>query len=82
MNDQYIVRGVIVGQTGIVAVERAAQVKITSGWIQGVEDNGHVGTADGNVDNRIVAEHLNIYYGDFLAVRDVNMVIEFMKTLK
>jgi phosphate transport system ATP-binding protein len=32
-----------------------------------------------NVDdlaNRIVVEHLNIYYGDFLAVEDVNMVIE------
>jgi len=28
------------------------------------------------VDNRIVAEDLNIYYGDFLAVQDVNMVIE------
>ncbi len=28
------------------------------------------------VDNRIVAENLNIYYGDFLAVQDVNMVIE------
>ena len=28
------------------------------------------------VDNRIVAENLNIYYGDFLAVKDVNMVIE------
>jgi phosphate transport system ATP-binding protein len=27
-------------------------------------------------DNRIVVEDLNIYYGDFLAVRDVNMVIE------
>ena len=28
------------------------------------------------VANRIVVEHLNIYYGDFLAVEDVNMVIE------
>ena len=27
-------------------------------------------------DNRIVVENLNIYYRDFLAVRDVNMVIE------
>ena len=27
-------------------------------------------------DNRIVVEHLNIYYSDFLAVKDVNMVIE------
>ena len=27
-------------------------------------------------DNRIVAENLNIYYGSFLAVEDVNMVIE------
>ena len=27
-------------------------------------------------DNRIVVEDLNIYYGDFLAVRDVDMVIE------
>jgi phosphate transport system ATP-binding protein len=27
-------------------------------------------------DNRIVVEHLNIYYGAFLAVKDVNMVIE------
>jgi phosphate transport system ATP-binding protein len=27
-------------------------------------------------DNRIVVEHLNIYYGSFLAVKDVNMVIE------
>ena len=27
-------------------------------------------------DNRIVVEDLNIYYGDFRAVRDVNMVIE------
>ena len=27
-------------------------------------------------DNRIVVEDLNIYYSDFLAVRDVNMVIE------
>jgi phosphate transport system ATP-binding protein len=27
-------------------------------------------------DNRIVVEDLNIYYGDFLAVKDVNMVIE------
>ena len=27
-------------------------------------------------DNRIVVKDLNIYYGDFLAVRDVNMVIE------
>jgi phosphate transport system ATP-binding protein len=27
-------------------------------------------------DNRIVVENLNIYYGDFLAVKDVNMVIE------
>ncbi len=27
-------------------------------------------------EDRIVAEDLNIYYGDFLAVRDVNMVIE------
>jgi phosphate transport system ATP-binding protein len=27
-------------------------------------------------DNRIVVEDLNIYYGSFLAVRDVNMVIE------
>jgi phosphate transport system ATP-binding protein len=26
--------------------------------------------------NRIVVEHLNIYYGEFLAVEDVNMVIE------
>jgi phosphate transport system ATP-binding protein len=30
----------------------------------------------GDVSNRIVVEHLNIYYGDFLAVEDVNMVIE------
>jgi phosphate transport system ATP-binding protein len=29
-----------------------------------------------DVANRIVVEHLNIYYGDFLAVEDVNMVIE------
>jgi phosphate transport system ATP-binding protein len=27
-------------------------------------------------DNRIVVENLNIYYGDFLAVKDVNMIIE------
>ena len=27
-------------------------------------------------DNRIVVEHLNIYYSSFLAVKDVNMVIE------
>ena len=27
-------------------------------------------------DNRIVVENLNIFYGDFLAVRDVDMVIE------
>jgi len=27
-------------------------------------------------DNRIVVENLNIYYGDFLAVKDVDMVIE------
>jgi phosphate transport system ATP-binding protein len=27
-------------------------------------------------DNRIVVDNLNIYYGDFLAVQDVNMVIE------
>jgi phosphate transport system ATP-binding protein len=27
-------------------------------------------------DNRIVVDHLNIYYGSFLAVKDVNMVIE------
>ncbi len=27
-------------------------------------------------DNRIVVENLNIYYGNFLAVQDVNMVIE------
>jgi len=27
-------------------------------------------------DNRIVVDGLNVYYGDFLAVRDVNMVIE------
>ncbi len=27
-------------------------------------------------DNRIVVDHLNIYYGSFLAVEDVNMVIE------
>jgi len=27
-------------------------------------------------DNRIVVENLNIYYSDFLAVQDVNMVIE------
>jgi len=27
-------------------------------------------------DNRIVVENLNIYYGSFLAVKDVNMVIE------
>ena len=27
-------------------------------------------------DNRIVVENLNIYYGAFLAVKDVNMVIE------
>ena len=33
-------------------------------------------TGTGAVDNRIVAENLNIYYGDFLAVKDVNMVIE------
>jgi phosphate transport system ATP-binding protein len=32
--------------------------------------------ADIDVSNRIVVEHLNIYYGDFLAVEDVNMVIE------
>ena len=29
-----------------------------------------------DLTNRIVVEHLNIYYGDFLAVEDVNMVIE------
>jgi phosphate transport system ATP-binding protein len=29
-----------------------------------------------DVANRIVVEHLNIYYGDFRAVEDVNMVIE------
>jgi phosphate transport system ATP-binding protein len=29
-----------------------------------------------DVANRIVVEHLNIYYGSFLAVEDVNMVIE------
>ena len=29
-----------------------------------------------DVANRIVVEHLDIYYGDFLAVEDVNMVIE------
>jgi phosphate transport system ATP-binding protein len=29
-----------------------------------------------DVANRIVVEHLSIYYGDFLAVEDVNMVIE------
>jgi phosphate transport system ATP-binding protein len=31
---------------------------------------------DIDVSNRIVVEHLNIYYGAFLAVEDVNMVIE------
>jgi phosphate transport system ATP-binding protein len=31
---------------------------------------------DTGPDNRIVVENLNIYYGDFLAVKDVNMVIE------
>ena len=29
-----------------------------------------------DASNRIIAEHLNIYYGEFLAVEDVNMVIE------
>ncbi len=29
-----------------------------------------------DVANRIVVEHLYIYYGDFLAVEDVNMIIE------
>jgi phosphate transport system ATP-binding protein len=38
--------------------------------------HGHVGSANGDFDDRVVAENLNIYYGDFLAVRDVNMVIE------
>ena len=33
-------------------------------------------SADGEVENRIVVQHLSIYYGDFLAVEDVNMVIE------
>ncbi len=32
--------------------------------------------AEIGLGNRIVVENLNIYYGDFLAVRDVNMVIE------
>ncbi len=32
--------------------------------------------ADIDVANRIVVEHLHIYYGDFLAVEDVNMIIE------
>ena len=31
---------------------------------------------DVDVANRIVVEHLNIYYSDFLAVEDVNMIIE------
>ena len=31
---------------------------------------------DTGPDNRIVVENLNIYYRDFLAVKDVNMVIE------
>ena len=31
---------------------------------------------DVDVTNRIVVEHLHIYYGDFLAVEDVNMIIE------
>ena len=31
---------------------------------------------DTGPDNRIVVENLNIYYSDFLAVKDVNMVIE------
>jgi phosphate transport system ATP-binding protein len=31
---------------------------------------------DVDVSNRIVVEHLNIYYSEFLAVEDVNMVIE------
>jgi hypothetical protein len=31
---------------------------------------------DIDVSNRIVVEHLNIYYGEFLAVEDVNMIIE------
>ena len=31
---------------------------------------------DIDVANRIVVEHLHIYYGDFLAVEDVNMIIE------
>jgi phosphate transport system ATP-binding protein len=37
---------------------------------------GHVGSAGGDLDDRVVTENLNIYYGDFKAVRDVNMVIE------
>ena len=32
--------------------------------------------AETGPDNRIVVEHLNSYYSDFLAVKDVNMVIE------
>ena len=32
--------------------------------------------AETGPDNRIVVENLNIYYRDFLAVKDVNMVIE------
>jgi phosphate transport system ATP-binding protein len=31
---------------------------------------------DVDLANRIVVEHLNIYYSDFLAVEDVNMIIE------
>jgi phosphate transport system ATP-binding protein len=31
---------------------------------------------DIDVSNRIVVEHLNIYYSEFLAVEDVNMIIE------
>ncbi|RLE23214.1 MAG: phosphate ABC transporter ATP-binding protein [Actinobacteria bacterium] len=39
--------------------------------------DGSVHTGDSYVpDNRIVVSDLNIYYGDFLAVQDVNMVIK------
>ena len=41
-----------------------------------VDASGRADARPTGPDNRIVVEHLNIYYGAFLAVEDVNMVIE------
>ena len=65
------------GRTLKTIDERATmteEIQHTAAEIAHLEAVGPIEVAD--KANRIVVEHLNIYYGDFLAVEDVNMVIE------